>query len=133
MAGRVVAVTVSASLVAAALAAPMTHVHGDTDHASAHHSGRVIHTHITAHSGLAAAARGGAALDAVDDDRDARPIDLFHMVCGPSLIAAGLPSALIILDAPEVSAGCAGQVVQHTHDPPFARSLPSRAPPSSLS
>jgi len=127
------AVVMSASLVAAALAAPMTHVHGDDDHASPHHSGRVIHTHITSHAGFAAPARGGPALDAVDDDRDARPIDLFHMVCGASLMAAGLPSALSILAAPDVSAGCAGQVVQHTHDPPFTRSLSSRAPPPSLS
>lgn len=119
-----------ASLVAARLAAPMTHVHDDADHASPHHSGRVVHTHIAAHAGVAAAARSAAVLDAVDDDRDARPIDLFHMVCGPSLIAAGLPSAVIVLAAPDVSAGSAGHLVQHTHDPPLARSLPPRAPPS---
>lgn len=132
MARRFVAVVTCASLVAAALAAPMTHVHDD-DHATDHHKPQAIHAHFSGH----------ASPDDTDTDNDpnvrsneteqTRYLQVFVAVAGASI---ELPAAAVSpfqLVAPEEAAAHRPVQVVHAHDPPLARSLGSRAPPPFLS
>jgi hypothetical protein len=127
-----VAVVACASLVASSLAAPMMHVHDDADHISDHHNGRVIHSHRQLH-GEARHTSHETVLENLGDSEEARPIDLFQMVVGWSQPAVGLPPAIVSPPAPVLRAVTVRLLVQHSHDPPLARTRPSRAPPAVLS
>ncbi|HEY6361477.1 MAG TPA: hypothetical protein VIX63_10250 [Vicinamibacterales bacterium] len=129
-----VAVMACASIVASGLAAPMMHVHDDAGHVSGHHVGRVVHSHTHMHGGAARHAVHGSAVASVGDtDESARPLDPFQMVVGWSLPSAGLPPAIASPPAPVLRAVTVRPLVQHNHDPPLARTGPSRAPPALLS
>jgi hypothetical protein len=119
------------SLVGALLAAPMTHVH-DGDHVGDHDAGPVIHTHSHGHSSpedQADSRPGSAALDDHDVE-SVRAIDLFQVFGGASVPTFDVPVAMATPIYSDVRVGAIRGVVQHAHGPPFARSLPSRAPPA---
>jgi len=128
-----VALVACASLVASGLAAPMMHVHGDAHHVSAHHAGRVVHSHDRMHGGHARHVSHGPGLENVADDEDARSIDLFQMVAGWSHPPVALPAVIASPPGPPLVAVTLRLLVQHSHDPPIARTDPSRAPPAFLS
>jgi hypothetical protein len=128
-----VAFVACASVVAAGLAAPMMHVHDD-DHVTAHHHGRVIHSHRRPHATVARHAAHGSTLESGGDTLETgRPIDLFQMVVGWSAPPAGLPSAIASPPPPAIRTVTVQLLVQHSHDPPLGKTRPSRAPPSFLS
>lgn len=129
-----VVVVTCASLVASGLAAPMMHVHDDADHVSAHHHGRVIHSHREAHATAARHASPGSSLENDGAGADAaRPIDLFQMVLGWWPSPAGLPPAIVSPPPPALRTVTVQLLVQHSHDPPLGKTQPSRAPPFFLS
>ena len=128
-----VVVVACASLVASGLAAPMMHVHDDADHVSAHHKGRVVHSHHQRHGHGRQASQGAALENAGDNGENARAIDVFQMEAGWSQPAAGLPPAIVSPPAPVLRTVTVRLLVQHTHDPPSGRRRPSRAPPALLS
>jgi hypothetical protein len=130
----ILSVLVSASVVAAGLAAPMMHVHDDANHASAHHAGRVVHSHGHIHGTPGRHAPEGAALENQGDDGErAHAIDPFQMVVGWSQVTPALPPAFVSPPSPVSKAVTPRLLVQHSHDPPLARTRPSRAPPALLS
>jgi hypothetical protein len=127
-------IIVSTSVVAAGLAAPMMHVHDDADHASAHHAGRVVHSHRQIHRSATRHAHQGSSLENEGDTGErAHAIDPFQMVVGWSKVVVGLPQAIVSPPSPVAKAITPRLLVQHSHDPPLARTRPSRAPPALLS
>src|SRR5688572_14881277 len=130
----ILSIIVSTSIVAAGLAAPMMHVHDDANHASAHHAGRVVHSHRHVHESAGRHALQGNSLENQGETGErAHAIDPFQMVVGWSNVAVGLPPAIVSAPSPVSKAITPRLLVQHSHDPPLARSRPSRAPPALLS
>src|SRR5688572_2742124 len=101
-----VSLVAGVSLVAAALAAPMTHVHedGDDHHAGTPHRGRLVHSHGGAHHTHAALPMSGAALEA-HADRDGtqvRALNVFQLAAGPATALDAFVPAVFRLTPPLV-------------------------------
>jgi len=131
MARRFVALVTSAFLVAAALAAPMTHVHDD-HHAEGYGSPHTIHAHLSGHPAPPAGA--GREPELQDDATDRTLyVQLFVAVAAaPTDVPAAVVSAFPVIAPDEAAAHVSHQIV-HGHDPPLVGSVASRAPPSLLS
>ena len=122
----VVATSLTLALQLAAIWAPLVHLHPD-DHAD-HHGAPPIHAHFSGHAGTAVPS--GQAELAQDDDERAVFLQLFVAVAATTFPAIAAPASLFtVVPAIETSAHPPVDVV-HGHDPPFMRSLPSRAPPA---
>jgi hypothetical protein len=127
---KVIAVALSLAVQVAALSAPLVHAHPD-DHATEHHDGRTVHTHWAGH---AQSHHSSAAPDLETSDHDrAVFLDAFVAVAASSLPAHGLTHVLFELPVPPERAAHRVVEIVRSHDPPFFRSLSSRAPPAFLS
>lgn len=120
------AVVTGAFLVAAALAAPMTHLHDD-DHAEGYGSPHTIHSHVSGHAAPADAGREPELQN--DETERTLYLQLFVAVAAaPTDAPAAVVSAFQLIAPDEAPAHVSHQIV-HGHDPPLAGSLASRAPP----
>ncbi len=131
-----VALIASVSLVAAALAAPMTHVHedGDDHHDGAPHRGRLVHSHGGGHHHHGRTATGPALEAHTPGERgQITAINAFQLATGPAQALDAFVSAIFTLAPPVLSPGAMPRIVPQSHDPPGQRSLSSRAPPFLLS
>ena len=127
---KAVAVALSIAVQAAAVGAPLVHVHPDDDR-TAHHGGVAVHTHWSGHS-HSSVPSDTPAIDAPDHDR-AVFTNTFVAVTTTLLVKAGLVPPVFELPA-TVEAAAHGRLDDtRSHDPPFIRSLSSRAPPLFLS
>lgn len=127
---KVIAVALLVAVHGAALTAPFVHAHPD-DHATAHHNGRSVHSHWAGHTHSTYAAHLPAF--APDDHDRATPLNSF---VGVAVSAMGTPMVapqLFALAAPAERRAHHPVNVVHSHDPPTAVSVPSRAPPAFLS
>jgi hypothetical protein len=126
----VIALALSLAIPAGAVTIPLAHAHPD-DHATAHHSGGAAHTHWRAHpqshrSQVAAALRA-------DDDNRAVFLNTFVAVAPSALPVPGITPGAFPVVVPAERPGYRAAEVTRSHDPPYFRTLPSRAPPAFLS
>ncbi len=133
------ALALSFAVPLAALCAPPAHAHVD-DHATEHHDESAVHAHYSPHSSHTPA-HDHAESDRTrstrvgehDEDPPAVFLQLFVAVPAQTFVLAAVVPPVLTL-TPPVDAGFPPQFrVVHGHDPPFLKSLPSRAPPSFLS
>lgn len=130
---RLLAVVTSASLVAAAVAAPLTHLHDD-DHATDHHGAQGVHAHFSGHASPPAA-RDQPGTSHVEADEYERTLSLQDFVGVPtatSTVPVAAVASTPAIALPEAQAHRSVPIITG-HDPPVARSRPSRAPPAFLS
>jgi hypothetical protein len=127
---KVLAVTLSVAILAAGLSAPLVHAHPD-DHATEHHQGRAVHTHWEGHA-ESHHSSDAPALETADHDR-AIFLNAFVAVAVAAYPAAAVTPAVVELPVPIERAAHRSVDITHSHDPPFCRSVPSRAPPAFLS
>lgn len=127
---KVIAVALSLAVQAAALSAPFVHAHPD-DHATEHHGARAVHTHWAGHA-QSHHSSDATALGTDDHDR-AVFLNAFVSVAPSALPALGVTHGVFALPVPAERAAHRGVEITHSHDPPFFRSLSSRAPPALLS
>lgn len=127
---RFLAVGLCVSLVAASVAAPLTHVHDD-DHDTDHHAARGVHAHFSSHHAQPTARHdpGTPEIEAVEHDR-ALYLQFFVAVAASDVTVpvAGVTSTVLVTPA-EAPAHRSVHIV-HGHDPPLFRPRPSRAPPA---
>jgi hypothetical protein len=127
---KVIAVTLALVVQGAALTAPLVHAHPD-DHATAHHSGRSVHTHWGAHEH---SPHSGDELAIAADDHDrAVFLNAFVAVAGTPLTPVAVAQQPFEFPVPSERPAHRSVQVVHSHDPPILGSLPSRAPPARLS
>jgi len=140
---RLLAVSLAITVPVGALCAPLVHAHPD-DHHDGYHGASRVHSHLAAH-GIGHAGRTGHDID----HRHVRPgaseiehgadtelvtrVQFFVADQPNDLIPIGLQPLGFTLAAPLESVMRRPPVVSHGHDPPLARSGPSRAPPAILS
>jgi len=94
-----------------------------------------VHSHGGAHHAHAPRPASGPAVEAhaERDGGQVRALNVFQLVSGPApALDAFVPAAFRLLP-PLSSPGATPRIVPRSHDPPFAPTLPSRAPPSHLS
>lgn len=127
---RVVAIALALAVQGAALTSPLVHAHPD-EHATGHHAGREVHTHWAGHD-QSHHSPDAPAFDRADQDR-AVFLNTFVAVAVPAFPAPVLTPAVIELPVPAERAAHQAIDITHGHDPPYSRSLPSRAPPAFLS
>jgi len=128
---KLIAVGLSVAVQAAALGAPLVHAHLGGHESSHHHGRQAVHAHFSGHSSSHHHS-GARSLDDNDAERTVF-LQLFVAVSAPSFhLPAALVSSFDLIVPAAVAPRDLLQVV-HGHDPPVARSRPSRAPPSSLS
>jgi hypothetical protein len=128
---KVIAIALSLAVQAALLAAPFVHAHPD-DHRTTHHSGRAVHAHWERHAEVPPQPDGAATFGTGDHDR-AVFLTWFVAVATQHAAVPIAAQPMFDLPLPEGRAPKHGIEVSHGHDPPFSASLPSRAPPASLS
>jgi hypothetical protein len=124
------AVALSVALQAAGLSAPLVHAHPD-EHVTEHHSGRAVHTHWDGHT----------ATHHTSDDPAVRAADHDRAVFFNAFVAVSvstLPTQAVVpvvgqLPVPAERSAQSTIEITNGHDPPFYRSLSSRAPPTLLS
>jgi hypothetical protein len=131
---RAIALCSALSLIAAAFAAPMTHVH-DGDGHGGHHRRALVHAHEAIHAHAAAPRHDGPVFDDADHDGAGRvrAFDPFQLVPAFARAVIAMPPAVAVAPAPAVRVVRVRRLVQHGHDPPFVHLAPSRAPPFPLS
>jgi hypothetical protein len=127
---KVIAVAVSIAVQAAALGAPLLHAHPD-EHATEHHPARAVHTHWAAHP-QSHHSSDAPALGADDHDR-AVFLNAFVAVRASTLPVLELTDGVCELPVPGERPAQRPVEIIRSHDPPFCRSLSSRAPPAFLS
>src|SRR5688572_3077849 len=109
---------------------PFVHAHPD-DHGTSHHAAHAVHAHFSLHT----VSHQHAPTPVFDDDDRDRPVYLqLYLAVGSKAPQLGpaLTMAVDLAAPADVWAPRSGIVVKG-HDPPFHRSLPSRAPPRFLS
>jgi len=126
-----IAVGLSVAVQFAAAGAPLVHAHLG-GHGSDHHgSPQTIHSHFSGHS-TPHHHPGGRNFD----DNDAEHTVFLQWFVAVGVASFHLPPALVSsFDLIPPAAAAPHEVLQvvHGHDPPLARSGPSRAPPAILS
>jgi hypothetical protein len=125
-----IAIALVLSVQGAALGARFVHLHPD-DHATAHHSGRVVHTHWAGHA-RSAHPEHTASLGPADSDR-AIFGNTFIAVAVSVLAAPAVALTTFVLVVPVEQAAHRPVDVVRSHDPPYVGVLSSRAPPAFLS
>lgn len=140
---RLVAISLSLAVPIGALCAPLVHAHPD-DHHDGHHGASRVHSHLAAH-GIDHLGRTRHDIDhhhirpgALEIESEADPelvtrVQFFVADQPDELIAVGLQPLGFTLPSPLESVMRRPPAVSHGHDPPLARSGPSRAPPAILS
>jgi hypothetical protein len=123
---KVLALALSLAVQAAGLQAPLVHAHPD-DHATEHHAGRALHSHWGGHASKPHAPEGPAA-GAPDHDR-AVFVGAFAAVAVAAFPAPAVADTVATLPVPPERAAHNSIDISPGHDPPSARSLPTRAPP----
>jgi hypothetical protein len=126
----IIAVVLAAVFETSAVTMPFVHAHPD-DHGTGHHAAHAVHSHFSLHS----VSHQHSTSPAISDDDDDRPVYLQLFVAVDAQTAsltAAAPSSFELVPPGETRADRSGPVVKG-HDPPFHRSLPSRAPPALLS
>jgi hypothetical protein len=126
---KVLAVALSLAVQAAGLSAPVVHAHPD-EHATAHHSGRAVHSHWGGHA-HSQHQSDAPAVGASERDR-AVFLDAFVAVAVSAFPAPALMAAMNELPIPAERSAHRTIEITHGHDPPSLRSLSSRAPPALL-
>jgi uncharacterized membrane protein len=114
----------------AALSAPLLHAHPD-DHATAHHQGRAVHTHWASHA-ESLPDSNWPVVGTEDHDRAV----FLGTVVAVAVSSWSVPATTVTAFALPVLAerpARRGIEVVRSHDPPYIRSLSTRAPPSFLS
>ena len=126
----VLAVQVCLALFQAFLLAPVQHVHGTPDGASAagHEHATVIHSHFSPHAAAAVQYTGPAITD--DDGQEIWPLDTFTIVLPKGTHAVVPGPAPEVGYTPRVVAGAAVAVEERAHDPPDREASIPRAPPA---
>jgi hypothetical protein len=124
---KVIAVALALAVQGAALSAPLVHAHPD-DHATEHHGARAVHAHWAGHA-QSYHSSDSPELETSDHDR-AVFLNAFVAVAALSLPAHGLTHVLCELPVPPERAAHRVVEIVRSHDPPFFRSLSSRAPPT---
>jgi hypothetical protein len=127
---KVLAVTLSLAVQAAALSAPLAHAHPD-DHTTAHHAGGVVHTHWSGHAGPSH--RSDAPEIGTDDHDRAIFLNVFTAVATVKAVDPGVTPGVFELPAPAARAASRRIDVVRSHDPPSAPVRSPRAPPAFLS
>jgi hypothetical protein len=125
---KAIAVVLALGVQAAALTAPLLHAHPD-DHATAHHSGRSVHTHWDGHHHSHPG--DGPTINADDHDR-AVFLNTFVAVTAATISAAALAQQPFEVPVPSERPAHRSVHVAHSHDPPLLGSLSPRAPPALL-
>jgi hypothetical protein len=122
----IIAVVLAAVFETSAVTMPFVHAHPD-DHETGHHAAHAVHSHFSLHS----VSHQHSSSPAIDDDDNDRPVYLQLYVAVDAQAAplsAAAPSTFELVAPAEIRADRPAPVVKG-HDPPFHRSLPSRAPP----
>jgi hypothetical protein len=127
---KALAVALSLAIQVAALSAPFVHAHPD-EHATAHHDGNTVHTHWGGHEHKGDH-HDGPALSRPDEDRAVFMAAFVAVTAAATHVAAVAETPFVAPVPTELSAHRSVEVT-HAHDPPAPRTLPSRAPPVSLS
>ena len=127
-------VGLSVAIPLGALCAPLVHAHVD-DHDGDHHRAHEIHAHVSDHVTSDRPTHPAAAASRVDEDETGRAVylQLFVAVAYASFDVPAAAATSWDLAAPAESPARQSLRVVHGHDPPFLRSLASRAPPAFLS
>jgi hypothetical protein len=129
---KLIAIGLSAAVQAAAIGAPLVHIHTG-GHESAHHHGRqAVHAHLAGHSSSHQHRPTGRSVD----DNDAERTVYLQLFTAVSVSSSSLPPAVVSSSHLNIPAPAAPRHVfqtVHGHDPPSARSLSPRAPPVFLS
>jgi hypothetical protein len=123
----VIALALSLAIPAGALTIPLAHAHPD-DHATSHHSGGAAHTHWRGHA-QSHRSQAAAALRADDDDR-AVFLNAFVAVASSTVRVPGITQGACPVVVPVEQPGYRAAEVTRSHDPPYIRTLSSRAPPA---
>jgi len=140
---RLLAVSLAIAVPVGALCAPLVHAHPD-DHHDGHHGASRVHSHLAAHgidhTGPTAhdidhhhVRLGAFEIEAGAGTELVTRVQFFVADQPNDLIPIGLLPLGFALPAPLESVMRRPPVVSHSHDPPLARSGPSRAPPAILS
>ena len=127
---KVIAVALALAVQATAVSAPLVHAHPD-EHATPHHAGRAVHTHWAGH-GQSHHSSNAPAVGTADHDR-AVFLNAFVAVAVSPVPAPGVTPAILDLPVPAERPAHRIFDTARSHDPPFFRSLSSRAPPVFLS
>ncbi len=131
---KALSLVVTLAVQTAAVMTPFMHAHLD-EHATEHHGGaQAVHSHLSAHAAHHThhLPSTGPVID--DDDRDIPVyLPLFVAVSGQTFDLGAVDLTLIELPDAAESPAHRSILVVHGHDPPFYRSLSSRAPPAFLS
>lgn len=127
---KVIAVALALAVQTTGLTAPFVHAHPD-DHTTDHHDGHAIHAHAAGHA-PAHDPTNAPSLGAEDHDR-AVYVNAFVAVAVASFSAPEVELTTFELAAPVERAAYRPVEILRTHDPPALTSVPSRAPPLSLS
>jgi hypothetical protein len=129
---KLIAIGLSAAVQAAAIGAPLVHIHTG-GHESAHHHGRqAVHAHLAGHSSSHQHRPTGRSVD----DNDAERTVYLQLFTAVSVSSSSLPPAVVSSFHLNIPAPAAPRHVfqtVHGHDPPSARSRSPRAPPVFLS
>ena len=127
---KLVAGVLVAAVQAAAVGAPLVHAHLD-NHATDHHGARTVHSHFSGHHSSHPPDIG---LRVEDNDAERTVfLQLFVAVGVASFGAYPAVGESFEISVPAEAPPRQLLSVVHGHDPPVAKSGPSRAPPASLS
>ena len=127
---KAIAILLSLAVQCAALGVPFVHAHPDGQ-ATGHHHGRTVHTHWAGHTHFPHPS-DTPAVGTADHDR-AVFLNSFVAISASLLSKPDVVYDVFEVPAPMNGATPRGVVVVRSHDPPFFRSLSSRAPPAFLS
>jgi hypothetical protein len=117
-------------MVAAALAAPLTHLHDD-DRATDHHNPHAVHAHLSGHT-LPATPVDETEIHGDESERVVF-LQFFVAVAGISIDVPAAVVTTVQLPAPLEAPAHLSVDIVHGHDPPVVSSLSPRAPPAILS
>jgi hypothetical protein len=126
----VIAAVLLVTVQGAALTAPFVHAHPD-DHATAHHNGRSVHSHWAGHTHSTDATHLPAFV--ADDHDRATFLSSFVGVAVSAMATPVVAPQPFALPIPAERRAHRPVSIAHSHDPPTAVALPSRAPPAFLS
>ena len=125
---KLVALVLAIAIQAAGLTAPLVHAHPDA--LATDHSAHPVHSHWVAHHHHESSPV--PVVGPVDHER-AVFLNAFVAVSVPAGTPAAVTVGFAALPVPPVQAAHRIIEITHAHDPPDARSLPARAPPTFLS
>jgi hypothetical protein len=126
---RCIALALAVAVQAMLVELPALHAHLD-NHVTEHHQSRTIHSHFDEHHSIRR--HDGLRIQTGDHDAAVSFIAIAALTT-TSFTTIGLTVATAVLPTPVIRVVAPTFEVTHAHDPPWAGSLPARAPPASLS